>query len=113
MMDRVEWTKEIEAEAAELRRELAETKMPSRERSHKRAYLECLEILPRLTDAEKEQVRFAILTNAMETGDTDLVTDILSGMAECPCCKRWLGHNRPPDDDSPSPTKAKQTSFEF
>ena len=50
MMDRVEWTKEIEAEAADLRRELAETKMTKAERRHRQAYLECLEIMPQLSE---------------------------------------------------------------
>jgi hypothetical protein len=87
--------------------------MTKAERRHRQAYVECLEILPQLTDAELERVKLALLTEAMERGDTELIHDMLSGMAECPCCKRWLGHNRPPADDGPSPTKAKQTSFEF
>jgi len=52
MMDRAEWTRQIEAEVAELRRDLAEARMPA-PRSRKN-YVECLTLLPQLTNAELE-----------------------------------------------------------
>jgi hypothetical protein len=93
---------------------LAETKMPKAERRHRQAYLKCLELLPQLTDAEKEQVRLELITEAMRRGETDLLHEMLDGVAECPCCQRWLGHNRPPaNEGNPPTTKAKQTTFGF
>jgi hypothetical protein len=29
--------------------------------------------------------------------------ELLSGMDRCPCCERWLGHNRPPADEGDPP----------
>jgi hypothetical protein len=37
--------------------------------------------------------------------------EVLSTMDTCPCCDRWLGHNKPPADDDGPPRR--QTSFDF
>jgi hypothetical protein len=36
--------------------------------------------------------------------------EILATLETCPCCDRWLGHNRPPADDS---NPRRQTAFDF
>ena len=51
------WVKALEAEAADVRRQLVETHMSERERVSKKAYVEILSLLPQLTDAELEQVQ--------------------------------------------------------
>ena len=112
MMDRAEWTRQIEAEVAELQRDLAEARMPA-PRSRKN-YVECLTLLPQLTNAELEQLKLALLAQAMERGDAELCREFLSNIDACPCCGRWMGHNRPPADDEGEPTPpTKQASFEF
>ena len=114
MMDRAEWTRQIEAEVAELRRDLAETQMTAPERRSQKNYVECLTLLPQLTHAELEQVKLALLAQAMERGDAELCREFLSNVDACPCCGRWMGHNRPPaDDEGDPPPPAKQVSFEF
>jgi hypothetical protein len=89
MMDRAEWTRQIEAEVAELRRDLAEARMPA-PRSRKN-YVECLTLLPQLTNAELEQLKLALLAQAMERGDAELCREFLSNVDACPCCGRWMG----------------------
>jgi hypothetical protein len=50
-----EWVKTLAAEAADVRRQLAETHMSERERVSKNAYVQILVLLPQLSDAELKQ----------------------------------------------------------
>ena len=71
-------------------------------------------LLPQLTNAELEQVRLALLAEAMKHGDAELCREFLSNVDACPSCGSWMGHNRPPADDEGNPTlPTKQASFEF
>src|SRR5262249_29489015 len=38
--------------------------------------------------------------------------ELLKEFDNCPCCQSWLGHNRPPEDDSDPPPR-RQKSFDF
>ena len=76
--------------------------------------MECLALLPQLTNAELEQVKLALLAEAMKHGDAELCREFLSNVDAYPCCGRWMGHNRLPADDEGNPTPpTKQASFEF
>jgi hypothetical protein len=51
-----------------------------------------------------------------ELGHADPVhrRELLSKMETCPCCDRWLGHNRPPADIiADDPPYRRQPSFDF
>ena len=48
-------------------------------------------LLPQLTNAELEQVKLALLAEAMKHGDTELCREFLSDADACPCCGRWIG----------------------
>jgi hypothetical protein len=60
-----------------------------------------------LTRQQLEEIRLQILLLA----DPDERREMLRDYDTCPCCNRWLGHNRPPADDSNPPRR--QTSFDF
>jgi hypothetical protein len=72
------------------------------------------ELMPQLTRDELKQVFDWITLELLFSPDTtpEERCEILSAMDECPCCKRWLGHNRPPADDNDQPYR-RQRSFEF
>jgi len=55
--DRAEWVKTLAGEAADVRRQLAETHMSERERVSKNARLQILVLFPQLTDAELKQLQ--------------------------------------------------------
>ena len=74
--------------------------------------MECLALLPQLTNAELEQVKLALLAEAMKHGDADLRREFLSNVDACPCCGRWMGHNRPPADNKGEPPPPTE-QFEF
>jgi excisionase family DNA binding protein len=58
--DRAEWVKTLAAEAADVRRQLAETHMSERERVSKNAWLQILVLFPQLTDAELKQLQCSL-----------------------------------------------------
>jgi hypothetical protein len=74
------------------------------------------ENLPFLTRDELDKVRDWIARDALMRPDTDPEwrRQLLSEMDVCPCCERWLGHNKPPADDGDSdPPYRRQPSFDF
>ncbi|HEV3097690.1 MAG TPA: hypothetical protein VG104_11120 [Candidatus Dormibacteraeota bacterium] len=61
-----------------------------------------------------EQLKLALLAEAMKHGDAALCREFLSNVDGLPLLRRWMGHNRPPaDDEGDPPPSIKQASFEF
>jgi hypothetical protein len=69
-----------------------------------------------LTRKQAEELRLRILMLA----DPEERREMLRDYDTCPCCNRWLGHNRPPADGNllhgttkSRPPRRRQTSFDF
>jgi hypothetical protein len=73
-------------------------------------------LMPRLTCEEIQKLKHWMIVEALVYHDLDPEErrELLSRFDTCPCCDQWLGHNRPPADDSgpPSPYR-RQKSFDF
>jgi hypothetical protein len=69
--------------------------------------------LPLLTRDELEKVYNRLTLDALSDPETTPAErrELLSKLDVCPCCQRWLGHNRPPEDDEPP--HRRQPSFDF
>jgi len=67
-------------------------------------------LLPQMTDDEIAEMIRQEDIRRLALADDATRREMLSTMDECPCCKRWLGHNEPPADDADPPPK---TSFDF
>jgi hypothetical protein len=67
------------------------------------------ELLPQLTRAELKEI-FDWMT-LQELADPETTPErrreLLAGFDRCPCCERWLGHNKPPADQQ------RQEAFDF
>jgi hypothetical protein len=66
----------------------------------------------RLTREEREELLWTMFAGS----PADERREALSSMDECPCCGRWLGHNRPPGDAalvSDHKKPRRQSSFDF
>jgi hypothetical protein len=68
-------------------------------------------LLPQLTEEELRKVFHELDMLLLMDPETppDLRREILARFERCPCCERWLGHNRPPADDG----EPAQAAFEF
>ena len=74
------------------------------------------ELMPQLSRAELKELYDRLTRDALMDPETDPEwrREILSAMDKCPCCDRWLGHNKPPADDGESEQPyRRQDSFKF
>ena len=81
-----------------------------------RAIIAIDKLMPFLTQAEIEKLRLHMTLD--DFNDPNLAPErrreLLDKMDVCPCCQRWLGHNRPPaDDDGGDPQHWRQASLNF
>jgi hypothetical protein len=77
-----------------------------------RAAIKVDKLLPELSDDDLRELYRQLTINLLATGTDEERHEMLSTMDTCPCCDRWLGHNRPPPDASDPPHR-RQTSFDF
>jgi hypothetical protein len=71
------------------------------------------ELMPQLTEDEIREVFRRETVRRLAEATAEERREMLSEMDECPCCKRWLGHNQPPADDDAPPSSQRQTTFDF
>ena len=71
-------------------------------------------LLPQLTWEELEKLRHWMRIDLLANATPEQRHEMLSTMDTCPCCDRWLGHNKPPanDADDVAPYR-RQSSFKF
>jgi hypothetical protein len=67
-------------------------------------------LMPQLTPEEIVKLRrwMAIYILVDDDPDREFRRELLSEFDSCPCCQGWLGHNRPPTDNT-----LRQKSFDF
>jgi hypothetical protein len=70
------------------------------------------ELMPLLTRDELKELHHRMTIETLASADPARRREIVSTMDVCPCCDRWLGHNRPPADDG-DPSYRRQTSFDL
>jgi hypothetical protein len=82
------------------------------DRKPSKAVVQLDKLLPLLTDDDLENLHREITIRQLVDADPVQRRELLSGVEVCPCCDRWLGHNRPPAEDSDPPYR-RQTSFDL
>lgn len=65
-----------------------------------KAAIQVDKLLPLLSDKDLDKLRRWMELEPFVDADPERRRELLSEMDVCPCCDRWLGHNRPPADDS-------------
>jgi hypothetical protein len=72
------------------------------------------EVLPLLRREEQERLYHQLTLDILMHDDPDpeFRRELLSRFDTCPCCNRWMGHNRPPSGDSDPPYR-RQSTFDF
>jgi hypothetical protein len=66
-----------------------------------KAAIQIDKLLPLLTRDELKRLRDWMTRQTLLDPDTDpeFRRELLTTMDVCPCCERWMGHNKPPADD--------------
>jgi hypothetical protein len=66
-----------------------------------KAHIRIDELMPLLTPDEIHKLHTWMTFQELADPDTDpeYRRELLSRFDKCPCCDRWLGHNKPPADD--------------
>jgi hypothetical protein len=81
-----------------------------------RTFARVIELLRQATESDVDELLDHMRLRALMDPDTEpeYRRELLSRYERCPCCDRWLGHNRPPADayNEPDYTR-RQTSFDF
>jgi hypothetical protein len=71
-------------------------------------HLEIFELVAEMTPDELEEFHEWLTWQVLQESTAQERREILSKMDTCPCCERWLGHNRPPADNT-----LRQKSFDL
>jgi hypothetical protein len=65
------------------------------------------------TREELQEIYDYVTMHMLLNGSPEDRREVLATMDACPCCNRWLGHNKPPADDDDVPPFRRQSSFDF
>jgi hypothetical protein len=74
----------------------------------RKAILKSCEVMSQGTRDDLRKVYDYLTMLILLDGSPEDRREVLSTMDVCPCCDRWLGHNKPPVDDG-----RPQSSFDF
>lgn len=77
-----------------------------------RAAIKCDELLPELSGDDLRKLYHRATIELLAEATPEERREMLATMETCPCCDRWLGHNKPPDDDNGLRYR-RQGSFDF
>lgn len=69
-------------------------------------------LLPLCSDEEIRKLRDILMWDLLRSDDPEVRNEELKNHDKCPCCDRWLGHNRPPAEDDATRYRG-QGSFKF